>query len=506
MAQGDEKEKLKEVYHRYDINGDGKLTFEEFYAMLKILNSAWEEDEATALFQSCDQDLSGDMDFDEFVDYISGDADMQQLFKLEDNAREEEAKEALLNKNHQIRATAAKAVKERGESWRDMTWVQRLEEVLDVEKGQKEDTAARTVGAPSKSKETHYGVKSSSPDSPHGGTIAPSEPASPKVRKETEDAIAAGVPKPAKQHLKKEKFGVAAMNQEQIVKYSITSEDLAFTDYSEEATEFREYLMTASGPLEDIEIIKFIAKGTAGFVFLAEDRKSKVRVAMKLIRMTQAPTGLREWFISKRLIEAGITNVVSTYASVFVLERDNAPDVVAEQLQDAGPVPFYMCMIQDLMPWGTLEDLAKEGELSPAIMFKALEDVSSTLADMHKHNVQHKDVKPENIMLVMEDDVVVAAKLCDLGSAQVGNNSKHRKDDVRRFGVTMFSVATGEGWTKNRLIRESHENLVARLTESVADSDDDNMKGLPKVLESILSGGLDMRRVADIIKALAATY
>merc|ERR1712039_351366 len=109
-------------------------------------------------------------------------------------------------------------------------------------------------------------------------------------------------------------------------------------------------------------------------------------------------------------------NVVFTDEMVYVLAKSDAPKVIGDAMQTAGPVPYCMCMIQELMPWGTLEDLAKEGELSPAIMFMCLEDVAETLALMHAKRVQHRDIKPENIMLQMGDnDTVCAAKICDFG-------------------------------------------------------------------------------------------
>merc|ERR1712226_1405739 len=106
---------------------------------------------------------------------------------------------------------------------------------------------------------------------------------------------------------------------------------------------------------------------------------------------------------------------------------------------------------------------------------------------MHANNVQHKDVKPENIMLQMDnDEQVTAAKLCDFGSATIGDNEKGRKDDIRRFGVTLFSVATGEGWTKNRLIHADHDDLVGRLADEVRGSGDSTMERLPDILKQIL--------------------
>lgn len=524
-----EKEKLKEVYRKYDTDGSGRLSFEEFFNMLRILNSSWEEADAQTLFQSCDQDLSGDMDFDEFVDYISGDDSGQTLYRLEKEHDEEEAKEALLIKPHLIRSEASKTAKERGLVWRDMTWRERLELVCELEKGSAEDKAGRVAHAPCHDKASHHLAHKKSSDLPivekaskeavkeeepvevpmaerPSTAPAPATSKSPEVEevKDAKRPSASASAQPVRVNTKK--FGIAGMNQEAIVKYSLSSDDLAFADGDPVADQFKTYLMTAPGPLDAVNIIKFIAKGTAGFVFLAEWKDSGQRMAMKIIRMTQAASGVREWYISKKLVEHSIENVVLTSEKVYVLEREHAPDVVMEQVKDAGPVPYYMCMIQDLMPWGTLEDLAAEGELSPAIMFQALDDVAKTLAAMHDHHIQHKDVKPENIMLVMKDKVVTAAKLCDLGSSTMGDNKKARADDIRRFGVTIFSIATGEGWTKNRLIREDHGALIERLTEGVAEAEDENMKNLPDLLAQILDGGLSMQEVADLVNKIASSY
>lgn len=493
----DATEKIKRIYRKYDVDGNGQLAFDEFFAILKMLESSWSEANALKLFQTADQDLSGYMEFDEFVDYLNGDCGMDKLFRLEDEAGEEEAKEALLLKPHALRAKASKLLKEKGERWGKLTWKRRLQEVMDLEKSISEGSETRVHQSPSKSTSSSYKVKSK---------VHANGNVKPKI---TEIKPTRSVSATAPSRLRAEKFGIAAMSQKDIVDYSITNDDLGFTCWDAEAMAFREHLKTAPGPSEHINVLSFIAKGTAGFVFLAEDKESGGKVAMKLIRMTQARTGVREWYISKKLGEAGVENVVLTFESVFVLDRDKCPPVVDAQLQNAGPVPFYMCMVQECMPWGTLENLANEGELSPGIMFLALYNVSSTLAAMHANKVQHKDVKPENIMLQMEDDVIVAAKLCDLGSAEVGENPRGCADDVRRFGVTMFSVATGEGWTKNKLIRESHENLVARLRDSVADSTDPNMKMLPDILNEILQGGgtgISMREVADIMKELSESY
>jgi serine/threonine protein kinase len=307
----------------------------------------------------------------------------------------------------------------------------------------------------------------------------------------------------------KGKFAIADKTQPEIVDYSLTGDDFDFVGknrtYLNELYAFKDYMKTCGGPLKDVNVVKFIAKGTAGWVFLVERKDNGKKVAMKLIRMTQARSGIREWYLSKVMKNFGISNIVFTDESSCVLERASAPPVIEQELRNAGPVPFYMALFQPLMPWGTLEDIAKDGEINPAIMFKCLADVAETLAAMHAHNVQHRDMKPENVMLFMQNDKIKAARLCDLGRAEILNSEESRKDDIRRFGITFFSVATGEGWTKNRLLKEPHDNLVSRMTAAVA-GQTGGMKKCPEILRQILYYELDMAQVCEVFNELEESY
>lgn len=493
--------RLREAFRQYDSNADGKLCFDEYFAILEALTpGSYSKDDAFELFQVMDQDLSGDMDTKEFIDWICGDDSLARMFSLEDSVSEEEAKQALLNKPYEVRHTASKTVKERGEDWSKMTWKQRLEEVRDLEKSTSKDPAKRRDKAPCRDSSSRLAARRSSQPkvkpSTSGATAASRE-----VKAKLESKATPAAVKAPTGH-----FAVADMEQAKMVDYCLRDNEISFAGYDKDVYDLRDQMKKPCGPGELLDILKFLAKGTAGFVFLARDKESGTDVALKLIRMTQAPLGVKEWYVSKILLQKEVPNVVTTFSTVCVLPRSQAPTVVFEQLENAGPCPYYMCMIQELMPWGTLEDLAEEGELSPEIIFRAMEDVAAGLAGMHAVNVQHKDVKPENIMLEMDGDVVVAAKLCDFGSAQIGNNPAARADDIRRFGVTLFSVVTGEMWTKNRLIHEKHDALVSRLAESVADSKDPQIKRLPKVLKQILDGDMDMKQVASLMGELEAMY
>eukprot|EP00929_Paragymnodinium_shiwhaense_P085035 TRINITY_DN45504_c0_g1_i1.p1 TRINITY_DN45504_c0_g1~~TRINITY_DN45504_c0_g1_i1.p1 ORF type:complete len:850 (+),score=231.25 TRINITY_DN45504_c0_g1_i1:55-2550(+) len=286
------------------------------------------------------------------------------------------------------------------------------------------------------------------------------------------------------------------MSQVDMVEYSIEHGDLELMANGEakalkDLYAFRDLLCSASSFGTDVEVHRFLAKGTAGWVFLTEHKKKKEANAMKLIRLSQARSGVKEWFISKRMREANVDKVVLTYDEVYVIDRDadDTSEVIKKELRNAGPVRYYMALFQDLMPWGTIEDKALHGQLSLEVMFKALLDVADTLMAMHAANVQHRDVKPENIMLQYDKaSQFVCGKLCDLGSATVGQEEIGEKDDFRRWGVTLFSAATGEPWTKNRLMHEKHDALVERLGVAVQGCGIASLEKLPSLLKEILDG------------------
>jgi tRNA A-37 threonylcarbamoyl transferase component Bud32 len=508
----DDNAKLKDAFKASDSDGDGFLSFDEFFALLKSGDENFPEDEAQTLFAAADKDGSGTVDFMEFVDYIFDNEDFHEFMEWKEasieEAEEEEAKKIVMGKSLQVRNSASHAVRENGGDWAKLTWKQRVKVVrAQEEQGAiPEDMHAQTT-------EVTYGHAETVDTAEFARERKTVQPVSIAHAKTTMEMHEPEDPAPASKATRRQSAPltaapnpIATKTQQELVDYSIHKYDLNFAGRDPEATQtliqFKEGLKTAGGPEEIVNIQKYLAKGTAGWVFMAEKKSNGSRVAMKLIRMTQALSGVKEWYVSKVLRKAGVQNVVYTDEMVCVLARAEAPAIVEEQLRDAGPVPFYMCMLQDFMPGGSLEDLAEKNKLPPRMMFAALEDVACTLSHMHEKNVHHKDVKPENVLVEWADGKMVAAKMCDFGSAEFGNATAGRADDTRRFGVTLFSLATGEGWTKNRLIREKHDALVQRLRKFVESSTLEAMRALPDVLREILSGRMKMSQVAEVMAEL----
>lgn len=452
---------LKEAFQMFDTNSDGRLSFDEFYALLQRGIPDFPEMEAQELFRDADKDLSGLVDFNEFVDYIYGNTDFKEYVKSQVAANahemaEQEAKNKCLHKSLKLRSETAKLLSHCGSDWKKMSWVDRLSAVTETEIGQRRRDA------------------SSVPERP------PSKP-----KRETRRSV------------------YENMTQEANVDYCIHRYDLGFAgrtyhQETDELLDLRMKLRTSGGPEEFAEIRRYVAKGTAGWIFEVYWKESGERKAMKLIRMSQSISGLKEWFASKILKQAGLDHIVYTHPTVCVVNRDLAPAIVKEQLLSAGPVNFYLCLFQDFAGGGDLEDLRAEGRLTAQMMFGALVDVAATLAKMHDRGVHHRDVKPENVLVEMDGETITSAKICDLGCVTFLSDAEGCTDDIRRFGVMLFSLTTGEPWTANRLIHENHNDLVDRMTKFVADSSV-AMKELPGMLSKILDGCLNMHQVEEMM-------
>merc|ERR1719188_244645 len=79
----------------------------------------------------------------------------------------------------------------------------------------------------------------------------------------------------------------------------------------------------------------------------------------------------------------------------------------------------YICLSQEFMNAGTIQDWMDEDQLRPGGMFKVMREVASALGYLHNNGVTHNDIKPENIFVHQDnepaDGETVVVKLGDLG-------------------------------------------------------------------------------------------
>ncbi|MDI9888089.1 serine/threonine-protein kinase [Streptomyces sp. HNM0645] len=146
--------------------------------------------------------------------------------------------------------------------------------------------------------------------------------------------------------------------------------------------------MNAPGELVDgrFELIERLGSGGMGTVWRARDTVLHREVALKAVRSdASASEAVRE----RVLREAR------------ALARLNHPNVVTvHHIVDAEPHPW---IVMELVPGISLQDRLAQGPLTPPEAARIGRQVLSALRAAHAAGIQHRDVKPANVLLRPDD-------------------------------------------------------------------------------------------------------
>jgi serine/threonine-protein kinase len=153
--------------------------------------------------------------------------------------------------------------------------------------------------------------------------------------------------------------------------------------------------------LGDYQIEKELSHGGMGKVFLATDRRTQARVALKIL---PACFALEERYVTSFARETRILQKLSHPAivKVFDVGRESGPK---------GDVYFFAMEFIEGRP---LADLIAKHELNYEKSSQVALEVSLALDYLHKHGVVHRDIKPSNIMVRTNGSIV----LIDFGIAR----------------------------------------------------------------------------------------
>jgi serine/threonine-protein kinase len=200
-------------------------------------------------------------------------------------------------------------------------------------------------------------------------------------------------------------------------------------------------------------IVKLIARGGHGAVYLAEHRVLGRRAAIKILHRRLADSAE---MVGRFVREAQVVNRVAHPNIVDIYDLGT--------LQDGRP----FC-VMELLPGRSLRDLIRaRGRLSPAEALAYLEPACAALQAAHEAGVVHRDVKSANIAVLSEGDRP-AIKLLDFGVAksnapgqaglttdgerlgtsqvmapeQIVGGSVDPRTDVYALGVLLFELVTG---------------------------------------------------------------
>ncbi|MGB3673137.1 MAG: protein kinase [Candidatus Nanopelagicales bacterium] len=198
-------------------------------------------------------------------------------------------------------------------------------------------------------------------------------------------------------------------------------------------------------PFEDYEQEEFLGSGGFGDVYRAQDARHDRTVALKVYRFFLSPAAETEF---NR--ECRASGRVSRHASIVTIldsgiTKDNRGYLVFEYI-DGGNLTDY---------------IAAHGPLEPALALEWAIQLADALAFAHKHNIWHRDIKPDNVLLD-NDRALLAdfgiAKLIDGTATSTGggytpvfaaperviDEQQGPQCDLYSFGVTLWHMCSGE--------------------------------------------------------------
>jgi serine/threonine-protein kinase len=196
----------------------------------------------------------------------------------------------------------------------------------------------------------------------------------------------------------------------------------------------------------------YLTRGATARIYLAEDLLQNVPVAIKML----SPESIKSSELAQRmLLEAD------------ALRGIDHPNVV--RVLDSGAtgtgVPY---LVLEALPGETLGDfLRRQGTPPFELALSLVRQAAQGLAAAHRAGVVHRDVKPDNFVLVGPNDEPFGLKLIDFGMAKLdgdgGTSGSHTilgtveymapeqilaepvdaRTDVYAMGVVMFRLFTG---------------------------------------------------------------
>src|ERR1700733_7992462 len=120
----------------------------------------------------------------------------------------------------------------------------------------------------------------------------------------------------------------------------------------------------------------------------------------------------RQWssnpqMVSRFIAEARATNQIQSRNIIDIFAFGSLPD--GRQ--------YYVMELLKGQPFDQF--LADRGRLAPETAIPILRDIARALDAAHAHGIIHRDMKPENVFLVFEEDRTVHPKLLDFGIAKL---------------------------------------------------------------------------------------
>ena len=174
--------------------------------------------------------------------------------------------------------------------------------------------------------------------------------------------------------------------------------------------------------LGNYRVLDFLGSGGMGVVLKAEHHLLRRPVAVKVLALAknQDPKTL-DRFVNEIWVLGQLQhpNIVTALDAGEIAPRDGQ-----------GTPQYYFVM--EYVPGQNLEDLVKtHGPLDPALACDLMHQIAGALAEAHRHDLVHRDMKPSNVRVTPEGQ----AKLLDFGVTRIASRR------ITQPGVLLGSLA-----------------------------------------------------------------
>ncbi|HLL82199.1 MAG TPA: serine/threonine-protein kinase, partial [Longimicrobium sp.] len=235
-------------------------------------------------------------------------------------------------------------------------------------------------------------------------------------------------------------------------------------------------------------VVRRIGKGRMSTVFLGEHTLIGSHVAIKLLHPHLA---VDSWMVARFYAEARALSLAAHENIVTVLDTGAA-----------GPNQHYLTM--EYLDGRPLTALAAAAPLSPSVAIPILAQICDALGSGHARGLVHRDLRPENIILIRRAGNDHVVKLLDFGTAALTHvaapepQSVDFRVDLHGVGALAYQLLTGrsalndfDGETLRSLPHELHPELpqpLARVLERALASRAEDSFGSALELRSALLG------------------
>jgi len=229
----------------------------------------------------------------------------------------------------------------------------------------------------------------------------------------------------------------------------------------------------------DLNDTQLIGNGKYGYVFKSKRLEDGQPIVMKLSSLRWAHVAAKEW--GQAQIVGSHAHIVEYHEAMLHADDDKCiANLLTAASEDGklrsrvkkGNFPDrYICLLQEFMNRGTVQDWLDRGALVPGGLFVVMRCLADALAYMHQCGCAHNDVKPENVLLMQEDETEpharMVVKLADLGLAA---KSDDLSSDFAMYGMSVFCMLTGESLGARKFSPEIVDGLVSDAAGCVKES------------------------------------